>query len=174
MSHVLFYFKNIWIYSSWCYFLLLLRPCCRRLQTIWNFPSHQYSFDYIMCACVSMVMKSFVNRDREKGERKKKLILSFRVSRCQGVMFYLKENNLRYWSVGVCLLFFTFSARMHSSDQTHVKIIFCFYISPFIWRMFKWCIVMHYWFLSNRCIYFFSHFFIQYYIGKNGFYHHLF
>ncbi len=41
-----------------------------------------------------MVMKSLVNRDREKGE--KKLILSFRVSRCQGVMFYLKENNLRY------------------------------------------------------------------------------
>ncbi len=41
-----------------------------------------------------MVMKSFVNRDTE--EKKKKLILSFRVSRCQGVMFYLKENNLRY------------------------------------------------------------------------------
>jgi hypothetical protein len=77
------------------------------------------------------------------------------VSRCQGVMFYLKENNLRYWSVGVCLLFFTFSARMHSSDQTHVNIIFLFlYISLFIWRMFKWCIVMRYWFLLNRCIYF--------------------
>lgn len=80
-----------YIYTSWCYFLWLLRPCCR-LQTIWNFLSHQYSFDYIRwmskCACVSMVMKSFVNREREK----KKLILSFRVSRCQGVMFYLKRK----------------------------------------------------------------------------------
>ena len=58
------------------------------------------------------------------------------MSRCQGVMFYLKENNLRYWSGGVRLslsllfpLFFTFSARMRSSDQTHVKIIFCFFPS---------------------------------------------
>jgi hypothetical protein len=39
-------------------------------------------------------------------KKKEKLILSFRVSRCQGVMFYLKENNLRYWSVGVCLISF--------------------------------------------------------------------
>ena len=106
---------------------------------------------YEICACVSWLMKSFVKSERVK---RKKLILAFRVSRCQGVMFYLKENNLRYWSGGVRLslsllfpLFFTFSARMRSSDQTHVKIIFCFF--PSLSRYIYICYIYDH--LSEEC-----------------------
>jgi hypothetical protein len=95
------------------------------------------------------------------------------VSRCQGVMFYLKENNLRYWSVGVCLLFFTSSARMHSSDQTHVNIIFLFlYITVYlknVQMMYCHALLIS---LKQMYIYHFLSFsltFIQYFIGKMDF-----
>ena len=67
------------------------------------FLSHQYSFDCLAHACAGLngdeiirqlgYISGEVEREREGRE---KLMLSFRVSRCQGVMFYLKENNLRY------------------------------------------------------------------------------
>ena len=96
-----FVYMYIYIYicPSWCEFLLLLRPCV--IVIVYR----QFEmFDRIDTYLIVWNVRMYVNRETEKEKRRlKKLILSFRVSRCQRVMFYLKENNLRYWSLGVFL-----------------------------------------------------------------------
>ena len=139
------------ICPSWCEFLLLLRPCI--IVIVYR----QFEmFDRIDTYLIVWNVRMYVNRETEKEKRRlKKLILSFRVSRCQRVMFYLKENNLRYWSGGVCLTFFTsrLSERAFKWSNTcqHNSILsfLLLYISTDIVaeECFKWCIVMHCWFL---------------------------
>lgn len=126
----------------WNIFLLtsVVSRSVRCLQSIWNFRSHRYFFVFDLITSIDSPVSSSSSvvswekaeqrvkkqNEREKKTGRKKLILSFRVSRCQGVMFYLKENNLRYWSGGVCMSrsLPVVCARTRSSDQTHVNIIF--------------------------------------------------